>query len=126
MDHPNSLQRLLEHRWLLVTLAVAIALVSLFLFSITVQRDFLEYLVYPKEKASDHYIYPELRYTVFDILLLLWCLEGLVASGLSLWGLLTGRTDPKWVFRAIVIYFALLAALIFGGLLMMTARSHGL
>jgi hypothetical protein len=71
MDHPNSLQRLLGHRWLLATLALAIGLVSLLLFSITVQRDFLEYLVYPKEKAADHYSYPELRYTVFDVTLLL-------------------------------------------------------
>ena len=71
MEHPSSLQRLLEHRWVLVTLAIAIGVVSLFLFSITVQREFLEYLVYPREKAADRYIYPELRYTVFDVSLLL-------------------------------------------------------
>jgi len=51
----------------LVTLAATIGLVSLFLFSITVQRCFLEYLVYPKEIAGVHYVYPELRYTIFDV-----------------------------------------------------------
>jgi hypothetical protein len=125
MDHPNRLQRLFERRWVLVTLAATIGLVSLFLFSITVQRCFLEYLVYPKEKAADHYIYPELRYTIFDVTLLLWCLDGFVACGLSLWGLLTRRTNSKWVYRTTVIYFVLLTALILGGILMMTARSHG-
>jgi uncharacterized membrane protein len=126
MDHPNSLQRLLERRWVLVTLAATAGMVSLLLFSITVRNDFLDYLVYPKEKAADHYIYPELRYTVFDVTLLLWCLDGFVACGLSLWGLLTKRANSKWVYRTVVIYFVLLAALVLGGILMMTARSHGL
>jgi hypothetical protein len=70
MDHLNGLQRLLERRSVLVTLAATIGLVSLFLFSITLRNDFLDYLVYPKEKAAGHYIYPELRYTVFDVTLL--------------------------------------------------------
>jgi hypothetical protein len=126
MDHPNSLERLLERRWVLLTLAVAAGLVSLFLFSITVQRDLLEYLVYPKEKAADHYSYPEWRYTVFDVTVLLWCLDGFVACGLSLWGLLATRSNSKWVYRTTVIYFVLLTALILGGILMMTARIHGL
>jgi hypothetical protein len=63
----------------LVLLAVAIGLVSMFLFSITLWRDYWEYLIFPKEKAADNYIYPQLRYTVFDVALLLWCLDGFVA-----------------------------------------------
>jgi hypothetical protein len=126
MSQPNSVQRLLQHRWVLLMLAVTIGLVSLFLFSITVQRDFYEYMVYPKEKAADHYIYPQLRYTVFDVTLMLWCLDGFVACGLSLWSLLTTRNNSKWTYRTMVIYFALFTALILAGILMITARSHGL
>jgi phosphoglycerol transferase MdoB-like AlkP superfamily enzyme len=126
MSHLNSIQRLVERRWVLLTLAVTIGLVSLFLFSITVQRDFYEYLVYPKEKAADHYIYPELRYTFFDGMLMLWCLDGFVACGLFLWSLLTTRNNSKLIYRTMVIYFVLFIALILGGILMMTARNHGL
>jgi len=54
----------------LALLAAAIGIVSLFLFSVTVQRDYWEYLIYPKEKAADNYIYPQLRYTIFDVALL--------------------------------------------------------
>jgi hypothetical protein len=58
VDRAGGFQRLLEHRWVLVPLAVMIELVSLFLFSVTVERDYWEYLIYPKEKAVDNYIYP--------------------------------------------------------------------
>jgi hypothetical protein len=110
----------------LVLLAVAIGLVSLFLFSITVQRDYWEYLIYPKEKAADNYIFPQLRYTIFDIALLSWCLDGFIACGLSLRSALSKRSVSGWTYRAIVIYFILFTALILGGILMMVARSHGL
>ena len=117
---------MLEHRWVLVPLAAAIALVSMFLFSITLWRDYWEYLVFPKEKAADNYIYPQLRYTVFDVALLLWCLDGFVACGLSLRSALSKRSVSGWTYRTVVIYFVLFTALILGGLLMMVARSHGL
>jgi hypothetical protein len=117
---------LLEYRWVLVPLAVTIGLVSLFLFSITVQNAYWEYLVFPREKAADNYIYPQLRYTMFDVVLLLWCLDGFVACGLSFRSVLSKRTISGWTYRAIVAYFALLAVLILGGTLMMVARQHGL
>jgi hypothetical protein len=121
----NRTRRLLERRWLLVPLAVAIGLVSLFLFSITVQRDYWEYLIFPKEKAADNYIYPQLRYTVFDLALLLWCLDGFAACGLSLRSALSKRSVSEWTYRTIVIYFVLFCVLILGGILMMAARRHG-
>jgi hypothetical protein len=110
----------------LVLLAVAIGLVSLFLFSVTVSRDYWEYVIFPKEKAADYYIYPQLRYTFFDAVLLLWCLEGFVASGLSLTSAFTKRNISGWTYRSIVVYFGLFTVLILGGILMMAARRHGL
>src|SRR5258708_40277052 len=126
MHLKDRLRRLLEHRWVLVLLALAIGLVSLFIFSITIERDYCEYLIYPKEKAADNYIYPQLRYTFFDVVLLLWCLVGFIASSLSLWSALPKRGISVWLYRTIVIYVALFIALILDGILMMAARSHGL
>jgi hypothetical protein len=126
VNRTAKFQRLLEHRWVLVLLAVAIGLVSLFLFSITVPRDYWEYVIYPKEKAADNYIYPQLRYTIFDVALLSWCLDGFVACGLSLRSALSKRSVSGWTSRTIAIYFVLFTALILGGILMMVARSHGL
>jgi hypothetical protein len=119
-------QRLLERQWVLVALAVAIGLASAFLFSITVQRDYWEYFVFPREKAADNYIYPQLRYTLFDVALLLWCLDGFVACSLSLWNAFPKRIVSKWVHWTIAIYFVLFTTLILGGILMMVVRSHGL
>jgi Trk-type K+ transport system membrane component len=126
VNRVGRFQLWLERRWLLLPLAVAIGLISLLLFSTTVQRDYWEYLIYPKEKAADNYIYPQLRYTVFDVALLLWCLDGFVACGLSLRSALSKRSVSGWTYRTIVIYFVLFTVLILGGILMMVARHHGL
>ena len=126
MNLVDRFRRLLERRWLLVTLAVTIVLVSGFLLWVTVQRDLMEYLIYPKEKAADHYSYPELRYTFFDVGQLLWCVDGLVLSGLAVSCALANRITSVWYYRTLAIYFALFIALILGGVLMMVARSHGL
>jgi hypothetical protein len=125
MSQTGRLHRLLEHRWVFVTLAVVIGLVSVFLFSITIERDYWDYWIYPKEKAADNYIYPQLRYTLFDIVLLLWCLDGLIAAGLLLWCAASSRSIAGWVYRTMVLYFALLLVLILGGSLMLYVRSRG-
>ncbi len=122
----EKFRRLLEQRWILVTLAVTIGLVSIFLLSVSVLNDFMGYLVFPKEKAADDYIYPELRYTFFDVGLLLWCVDGLVVSGLAASSALSGRITSVWFCRTLAIYFALFVALILGGVLMIVARSHEL
>ena len=121
-----TFQQLLERRWVLLTVAVVIGLVSLFLFSITVRNAYLEYLVYPREKGGDGYSYPQLRYTVFDTALVLWCLDGFAACGLSLWSLLYKRSIGGWTYRTIVLYFVSFAALLAGGIFMIIARSRGL
>jgi hypothetical protein len=126
VNRTSRLQRLLERRWVIVPLAGAIGLVSVFLFSITVERDYWDYWIFPKEKAADYYIYPELRYTIFDVVLLLWCFEGFVTSSLSLWRVLSNHSISARIYRAILIYFILFTALILGGILMLFARSRGL
>jgi len=121
-------QRLLERRWVILPLSVAIALVSGFLVWGTLQMAYSEYWLEPKLKAADPglYIYPQLRYTIFDSVFLLWCLDGLMAAGLSsLRSSVSSRSIAAWAYRTIVIYLVLLAVLILGGSLMLFVRSRG-
>lgn len=127
MSPTGGLQRLLEHRWLRVPLPVAMALMSGVLAWTAVRRDYWDYWLYPKLKAADPglYIYPQLRYTFFDIVLLLWCLDGLIASGLSLRRVGSSRGIAGWPYRTTVLYFVLLIVLILGGSLMLYLRGRG-
>ncbi|HXU19226.1 MAG TPA: hypothetical protein VN788_01445 [Verrucomicrobiae bacterium] len=43
-----------------------IGLISAFLLWMVLQNDYYDYLYFPKVKAVDAYIYPQLRYTIFD------------------------------------------------------------
>lgn len=109
---------------MLVTLAAAIGLVSIFLLSLAVPGAYTDYLVYPMEKGDN--IYPELRYTFFDAGLLLWCVDGLVVSGLAVSSALANLRVSVWLWGTLAIYFALFIALILSGIAMIVARSHGL
>jgi hypothetical protein len=127
MRQTARLQRLLERRWVLVPLALAIGLVSGFLLWATLRIAYYDYWLSPKLKAADpgYYIYPQLRYTVFYIVLLLCCLDGLIAAGLSLWSAGSSRSIAGWAYRTIVLYFVLLVVLVLGGSLMLYVRSRG-
>jgi hypothetical protein len=96
-----------------------------FLLWITLRRDYWDYWLYPELKAADFYIYPQLRYTLFDIFLLLWCLDGLLLSALSLWSALSSRRIVRWAYRTLILYFAFSIVLILGGSLMLLARNAG-
>jgi hypothetical protein len=126
MGETGGLQRLLERRWLLVSLALAIALVSGSLLWITLQRAYWDYWFLPKENAFDGFhTYPQLRYWLFDSVLLLWCVDGLIACGLSLRSVVSSRSISGWTYRTVVLYFVLLLMLILGGSLMLYVRSRG-
>jgi hypothetical protein len=127
MSLTARLQELLEHRWLRALLAVLIGPVSLLLLWATLQRDYEDYWLYPKLKAADPglYIYPQLRYTLFDIVFLPWCLAGLIAAGLLLWNVRYPQRTTGWAYRTLVVYFVLFIVLILGGTLMLYVRSRG-
>jgi hypothetical protein len=118
---------LIERRSVLIPLATIIGVISAFMLWIALQNAYLDYWYYPKAKSADPglYIYPELRYTIFDSLLILWCTDGLVASILSFRCARLSRGISRWTQRTLVLYFVLFAVLILGGILMMVARSHG-
>jgi hypothetical protein len=123
----GGFQRLFERRWLLVPLAAAIGLVSGVLLWATLRANYWDYWLNPKLKAADPglYIYPQLRYALFDVVLLAWCLDGLIASGLSLWSVFSSHSIAGRTYRAILLYFVLFVVLILGGSLMLFVRSLG-
>jgi uncharacterized iron-regulated membrane protein len=124
---PNKTRRLLERRWLVAPVAVVIGLASGLLLWITLRRDYWDYWLSPKLKAADFYIYPQLRYTLFDIVLLLWCVDGMIVSGLLLWSAVSARSNSGWMYRTVVVYVGLFIVLLLGGSLMMLyVRSRGL
>jgi hypothetical protein len=48
-----SMRRLLERRWLLVPLAVAIGLLSAFILRLKLEAAYYEYWIFPRDKAVD-------------------------------------------------------------------------
>ena len=116
----------IERRWVLISVATIIGLASAFLLWAILESAYLDYWYYPKGKAADPglYIYPELRYAAFNIVLALWCIDGLVASFVLFRSARSGRISI-WTRRTLILYFVLLAVLILGGTVMVIARSHG-
>jgi hypothetical protein len=119
VDRAGRFQQLLGHRWVLVLLAVAIGLIPLLLFSTTVQRDYYEYQMFPRDRV------PQVRYTIYDLGRLLWCLNGFAVCGLALRSAISKRSVSGWTYRTMVVYFVLFAALFRGGILISTAQLHG-
>ena len=120
-------RRLHERRWLVLPLSFAVIVVSGFLLWATLRSAYWDYWIYPREKAGEipPYIYPELRYTLFFIVLFLWCLDGIVAASLLSWCAVTSTGMSAWAYRTIVAYFLLFVVLVLGGSLMFFVRSHG-
>jgi hypothetical protein len=97
-----------------------------FLLWVTLQRAYWDYWFLPKEGAADgYYTYPQLKYWFFDSVFLLWCVDGLIASGLSLRSMVFCRSNAGWTYRTIILYFVLFIVLILGGSLMLYVRSRG-
>jgi hypothetical protein len=122
-NQSGTVQRFIERRWVVIPLALVIGLVSAFLLYVTLFRDYFDYWVFPKIK--DAYIYPQLRYTFFDLALILWCLDGLVACIVCLRTATSSRSISGWPLKLLTTYFALFVVLLAGGTLMLFARRHG-
>lgn len=108
---------------MLIPLALAIGVVSWFLLYVTLFRDYFDYWAVPKLK--DAYIYPELRYTFFDLVLILWCVDGLLACILCVQRAAVSRNISGWPRRTLATYFVLFVVLLAVGSLMLIARHHG-
>ena len=125
MNIVRWMEQLFERRWLLVALGVAIGLASALLLLLKLEGVYYEYWVFPRDKTVDDYIYPQLRYAIFGVVLLLWCFDGLIFSVVAIRSAFASRSISAWPFRTLLLYFALFAFLILGGTSMSVARRHG-
>jgi hypothetical protein len=92
----------------------------------TAQRDYWDYFAYPRLKAQDAYIYPQLRYTFFDIVLLAWCTDGLIACYLLARNVRRHEDMSGWSYRTTMVFIALFGVLVIGAFFGMCIRSMGL
>ena len=125
-NEPGALERLLSYRWISASLAAVIGTLSGWVLVVTSVRLYFEYYYYPRIKAQDGYYYPQWRYRVFDLVLLAWCIDGAVATVLLFRSLILHRSVTGWAYRTTVLFFGLLAVLVFGAVLGMYLRSHGI
>jgi len=121
-----SVRQFLERRAVLVPLALIIASASAFLIYVRLSSDYYDYWVFPRENGIPPYIYPELRYLIFDLVLIIWCLDGLIAAACAIRDAFRFRKISARTYRIALLYFVLFAALILDGTIMVVMRSHGI
>jgi len=119
----GTLQGFLGRRLVLIPIAMFVGLVSSFLLYVTLVRDYFDYWVLPRIK--DAYIYPQLRYTLFDIVLILLCVDGLAACVTCIQSAATNRGISGWPRRTLLTFVVLLVVLIVIGSAMLIARRNG-
>lgn len=120
----EMIARILRRRWLVAALSVAIALISAIFLYLSLNVAYEDYWLDPMAKAPE-YVYPELRYAFFNIVMFMWALDGLVAAGVSLRDITSGRAVGTRARQLIALYFILLLVLILGGCVMIYVRSKG-
>jgi hypothetical protein len=113
-------------RWAKAPLSFLTGIVSAWMLYATVQRDYWDYFAYPRLKAQDAYIYPQLRYAVFDVVLIVWCLDGLIACYLLAQNVRGRRNITGWSYRTTILFIVLFGVLLIGGFFGMCIRSMGL
>lgn len=123
MSFPRQTHRA-NQNLLWAAVATVIGTLSLAILFLVVPRIFFDYVVFPLVK--DAYIMPQWRYRVFDIVLLGWCLDGLIVAVLFVRITTTKQALGMWARRTLLLYFAGLAVLIGSVALGIWLRSHGI
>lgn len=113
-------------RWANAPIAFLIALTSTWILYATVERDYFDYIYFPKVKAQDGYIYPQLRYAIFDVVLILWCVDGLIATYFLARDFRARRNMSEWSYRSSLVFVVLFCVLLIGGFFGMCLRDMGL
>ena len=115
-----------EHfRWANAPLALLVGTISGWMFYTILQGAYWDYYLYPKLKAADGYIYPQLRYTVFDVVVILWCIVGFSACAFLFQNVLKRRAIAGWSYRTTLAFVIILGILIIGVAFGSCIRSMG-
>lgn len=93
--------------------------------TLTLHRVFWDYVLYPRLKAADGYIYPQWRYAAYNAVFIAWCLVGVLTSITLLRNVSVGRAFDGFASRFTLTFFAGLAVLIVGAVVGVWLRSQG-
>jgi hypothetical protein len=124
-SQPSASERLLSPRWTRASLAALIVTLSGWVLVLTSIRIYYEYYFLPLTKAQEGYLYPEWRYRIFDVFLIAWCIDGILASALLFQGVILHRSITVWTRRTTFLFFALLAFLVLSAVFGMYLLSIG-
>ena len=108
--------------WTRTAVASTVGMLSLALLVLSVPRMFFDYVVFPLVKEA--YIFPQWRYRVFDVVLLAWCVDGLIVSVLFLRGDSANAAIKAWRRRTVSLYAGGFAVLVGDVVLGIWLRSH--
>jgi hypothetical protein len=111
-SQPSTLERLLSRQWVRASLAALIGILSGWVLVETSIRIYYEYYFLPSTKAQEGYLYPEWRYRIFDVFLITWCIDGILASVLLIRGVILRRSITVWTRRTTFVFFGLLVFLV--------------
>jgi len=112
-------------RWANAPLALLVGTISGWMLYTILQGAYWDYYLYPKLKAADGYIYPQLRYTVFDVVVILWCIVGFSACALLFQNALKRRAIAGWSYRTTLAFVIILGILVIGVAFGSCIRSMG-
>ncbi len=91
----NRIGRVFSSRGMAAFLFATIGPLSAWLLVLNSTLIYFEYYLYPRIKAVDGYYYPQWRYTIFDVVLVAWCVDGsCIRLALALGGL---GPQYRWV-----------------------------
>ena len=94
------------------------------MLTVTCYRLFFEYIISPI--WGDAYIFPQWRYRLFDVVLLAWCVDGIIAAFLLFRSVILRVRPTLLARRTAVMFFIGFAVLVTGGFLGMWLRRHGI
>jgi hypothetical protein len=112
-------------RWANGPLALLVGPISGSTLYTILQGAYWDYYLYPKLKAADRYIYPQLRYTIYDVVVILWCLIGLAACVLLILNVMKRRTIAGWSYTTTLAFVIMFGILIIGAAFGSCIRSMG-
>lgn len=124
VDTPTTIQGTLKNRVATAGLAALIGAASAWIMTVTCYRLFFEYIISPI--WGDAYIFPQWRYRLFDVVLLAWCVDGIVAAFLLFRSVILRVRLTLLARRTTVMFFIGFAVLVIGGFLGMWLRRHGI
>jgi len=124
--YPLFRKQLLISSWGAAALGALIGTTSGWILFLTAVRLSFEYVYYPCAKSQDAYIFPEWRYRLFDVVLVAWCIDGLLAAVLLLRSYALQEGVTQWARRTTVLFFAGFGVIALGVVFGMWLRSHGL